>query len=113
MPAWLIPVLKSVLPYVGTIVSAAAPVFTKKSADAAANLSILQQQQITELQTAASGNDAHIKELALQMQNTLVVLEKGAALADKRHLRIMVLGISAIIISIISLGIALYIVVAR
>jgi hypothetical protein len=34
------PVLKSVLPYVGTIVTAAAPVFTKKSADAAANQTI-------------------------------------------------------------------------
>ena len=55
MPSWLIPVLKSVLPYVGTIVSAAAPVFTKKNADAA-NQAMLQQQQITELQAAASGN---------------------------------------------------------
>ena len=66
MPAWLIPALKSVLPYVGTIVSAAAPVFTKKSADAASSQAIL-QQQITELQVAASGNDAHIKALAMQM----------------------------------------------
>jgi hypothetical protein len=73
----------------------------------------LQQQQITELQAAASGNDAHIKELALQMQNTLMVLEKGAALADKRHLRTMVLNISAIIISLTSLGIALYAFLAR
>ena len=105
--------LKSVLPYVGTIVSAAAPVFTKKSADAAANQALLQQQQITELQAAASGNDAHIKELALQMQNTLGVLEKAAALADKRHLRIMVLCISAIIISVTSLVISIYIVLAR
>jgi len=113
MPAWLIPVLKSVLPYVGTIVSAAAPVFTKKSADAAANQTILQQQQITELQAAASGNDAHIKALAIQMQNTVEALEKGATLADKRHLRIMVLSISAIIISVSSLVIVLYVLFAR
>jgi hypothetical protein len=113
MPAWLLPVLKSVLPYVGTIVSAAAPVFTKKSADAAANQTILQQQQITELQAAASANDAHIKALATQMQNTVEALEKGATLADKRHLRIMVLSISATMISLASLGIALYILLAR
>ena len=109
MPAWLIPVLKSVLPYVGAIVTAAAPVFTRKSADAAANQSILQQQQITELQAAVSGNDAHIKELAIQMQNTVEALEVGAALAEKRHQWILVLCISAIVISVISLGTAWYI----
>ncbi|MCR4298426.1 MAG: hypothetical protein NUV75_06710 [Gallionella sp.] len=113
MPAWLIPVLKSVLPYVGTIVSAAAPVFTRKSADAAANQTILQQQQITELQAAASANDAHIKELAIQMQKTVEALETGASLAEKRHQRTMVLCISAIIISVTSLGTVLYIFLAR
>ena len=113
MPAWLIPVLKSVLPYVGTIISAAAPVFTKKSADAAANQAILQQQQITELQAAASGNDAHIKALAIQMQNTVEALEKGASLAEKRHQRIVVLCVLAITLSVTSLGAALYLVLAR
>lgn len=113
MPAWLIPVLKSVLPYVGTIVSAAAPVFTKKSANAATNQTVLQQQQITELQAAASANDAHIKALAIQIQNTVEALERGASLAEKRHQRIMVLCISAIIISVTSLGTALYIFLAR
>ena len=112
MPAWLIPVLKSVLPYVGTIVSAAAPVFTKKSANAAANQTILLQQQITELQAAASANDAHIKDLAIQLQNTVEALEKGVSLADKRHQWILVFCILAIIISVISLGTALYVLLA-
>jgi len=113
MPAWLIPVLKSVLPYVGTIVSAAAPVFTKKSADAAANQAILLQQQITELQAAASENDAHIKALAIQMQNTVEALESGALLAEKRHRWMMVLCIAALIISVISLSTAWYVLLAR
>ena len=113
MPVWLIPVLKSVLPYVGAIVSAAAPVFTRKSADAAANQAILLQQQITELQAAASANDAHIKELAIQMQNTVGALEQGALLAEKRHQQIIVLCVSAIVISVIALGTALYIFLAR
>lgn len=112
MPSWFIPVLKSVLPYVGTIVSAAAPVFTKKTADAA-NQAMLQQQQITELQAAASGNDAHIKALAVQLQNTVEALEKGASLADKRHQLVLVLCTSAIVISLISLVAALYILIAR
>jgi hypothetical protein len=112
MPTWLIPVLKSVLPYVGTIVSAAAPVFTKKNADAA-NQAMLQQQQINELQAAASGNDAHIKALAMQLQSTVEALEKGASLADKRHLRMIVLCIFTLSISLISMGTVLYFQVAR
>jgi|ERR1035437_1796019 uncharacterized protein YlxW (UPF0749 family) len=113
MPAWLIPALKAVLPHVGTIVSAAAPVFTKKKADAAPNQTMLLQQQITELQAAASENDAHIKELAAQIKNTLEVLEKGASLAERRHQRIVVLCIAAIVLSVISLFIALFILFAR
>lgn len=113
MPAWLIPVLKSVLPYVGTIISAAAPVFTKKTADAASNQAVLLQQQITELQAAASANDAHIKALAIQMQNTVEALEQGAALAETRHHWMIALSISATIISVISLGAVLYMFLAR
>ena len=113
MSSWLIPVLKSVLPYVGTIVSAAAPVFTRKNAEAAAGQAVLQQQQITELQAAASENDAHIKALAIQMQNTLEALEKSAALAEKRHQRITVLCLLAVTVSLLSLGAVLYLVAAR
>lgn len=113
MPAWLIPALKAVLPHVGTIVSAAAPAFTKKSADAVANQTMLLQQQITELQAAASENDAHIKELAAQIQNTVEVLEKGALLAEGRHQRILILCIAATVLSVTSLCTALFILVAR
>jgi hypothetical protein len=112
MPAWLIPALKAVLPHVGTIVSAAAPAFTKKSADAA-NQTMLLQQQITELQAAASENDAHIKELAAQIKNTVEALEKGASVAERRHRRILVLCIAATVLSVTSLCIALLILVAR
>jgi Tfp pilus assembly protein PilN len=113
MPAWLMPVLKTVLPYVGTIVSAAAPVFTKKSGDVAANQTVLLQQQITELQAAASANDAHIKELAIQLQHTVEALEKGASLADRRHQWMLVFSILAMLISVTSLGTVLYLLLAR
>jgi len=33
MAAWFIPALKAILPHVGTIVGAAAPVFTRKTAE--------------------------------------------------------------------------------
>ena len=68
MAAWLIPALKLVLPHVGTIFEAAAPVFTKKKPEEAPNQNALLQQQITELQAAASQNAAHIKDLAAQLE---------------------------------------------
>lgn len=112
MPAWLIPVLKSVLPYAGTIISAATPVFTKKSADAA-NQTMLLQQQVTELQAAASANDANIKALAIQLKSTVEALELGAALADRRHHRVLALAVAASLTAVIALGIAIYLVLGR
>jgi len=111
MAGWLLPVLKSVLPYVGTIVSTAAPVFTNKNSDDAANQATLLQRQITELQTAASANDAHIKELATQLQNTVAALEKGASLADRRYQWMLVLTILAILFAGLSLATALYLLI--
>ena len=113
MPAWLIPALKAVLPYVGTIVGAAAPAFTRKSADATANQPTMLQRQITELQAAASANDAHIKGLAAQMQNTVEVLEKAAAMADWRHQRMVVFCLAAMAVSLTSLGVALFLLVTK
>jgi hypothetical protein len=108
MPGWLIPALKAVLPHVGTIISTAAPVFSKKSAEAVSNQPTLLQQQINELQAAASANDVHIKELAAQIQKTVEVLEAGAALADRRHARMLLLCGAAAALSLIALCVALF-----
>jgi len=113
MPAWLIPILKAVLPHIGNIISATAPVFTKKSPGVVANQTTLLQQQITELQTAASENDAHIKELAAQIQNAVAVLEEAASIAEGRHRRILFLCIAAMVLSVTSLCTALFILVTR
>ena len=97
--AWLIPALKAVLPHVGTIVSAAAPVFTKKGADV--------QQQITELQSAASQNAANIKELAEQLRTTVAALEQAASIAEARLRRALLLCKIAIAVSVVALAAAL------
>jgi len=107
MAVWLIPALKAVLPHIGTILSVAVPVFTKKNSDAVANQALL-QQQITELQSAASQNALHIKELAAQLQNTVAALEQAALIAEARHQRIFLACIVAILLSVTSLGAALY-----
>ncbi len=113
MPAWLMPALKAVIPHIGTIVAAAAPVFTKKKGDAAANEMALLQQQITELQAAASANAAHIKELAAQIEKTVSALESGAAIAERAQQRGLVLGITASVISVLAGIAALVIFFAR
>jgi uncharacterized protein YlxW (UPF0749 family) len=106
MPAWLIPALKAVLPHIGTIVSAATPVFTKKSTEAAANQMQLLQQQITELQAAASANDAHIKALATQLQSAVTALELGAATMEKRLQRALWMAAAAAGLSAVAVCVA-------
>src|SRR5881396_4202461 len=112
MPAWLIPALKAVLPHIGTIISAAAPVFTRKNADAVANQALL-QQQITELQSAASQNAGHIKELAEQLQSTVAALEQAASIAEAKLRRALFVCVAATALSMVSLVIALVLVFGR
>ena len=111
MAVWLVPALKAILPHIGTILSVAVPVFTKKNPDADANQA-LQQQQIAELQSAASQNALHIKELAAQLQNTVAALEQAALIAEVRHRRVFLACIVAIILSIVSFSAALYFIFA-
>ena len=106
--AWFVPAVKAILPYVGSIVAAALPVFTtRKSDEAAAAQAQLLQQQIAELQSAASQNAVHIKELAEQLQKTVAALEQGASLAEPKYRRIAALCIGAVILSLIALGVSL------
>lgn len=108
MAAWLIPALKAVLPHLGAVISAATPVFTKKKADAAANQTALLQQQIGELQSAASQNAANIKELAAQLQSTVAALEQAALAAEVNQKRTKVFSIAAVILAVVALAVALF-----
>jgi len=102
--AWLLPAVKVILPYLSSIVAAALPVFTtRKSDEAAAAQAQLLQQQIAELQSAASQNAVHIKDLAGQLQKTVAALEQGALLAESRLRRTTALSIGALIVSCIAL----------
>ena len=113
MAAWLIPALKLVLPHVGTIFSAAAPVFTKKKPEEADSQTALLQQQITELQVAASQNAAHIKDLAAQLQRTVTALEEAAELTETKLRRAVVFSVIAVVASVAAVGIALFAMLAR
>jgi hypothetical protein len=106
MAAWLIPALKVVLPHVGTIVSAAAPAFTKKKPDA--DQSTLLQQQIGELQAAAAQNAAHIRELAVQLESTVAALDQAARRAEPKLRRAFLWCMAATGISALALCVALF-----
>ncbi len=108
MAAWLIPALKAVLPHLGTIISAASPVFTRKKADAASNPGPAPLGQIEELQAAASQNAAHIKALAAQLQSTVTALERAALLTDRKFQRLQWLCVAAAGLSVLATGVALY-----
>ena len=93
MAPWLIPALKAVLPHIGTIITAAKPVFTRKTdAPAGGDATPLPQQQIEELQAAAAQNATHVRELAGQLKDMVDALEQAAAQADARLRRAVWMG---------------------
>jgi len=103
MPSWLLPALKAVLPHVGSIVDAALPVFTRKKAEAGADLV---QQQIAELQSVAAQNAAHVKELAEQLQGTVAALQQSAAVAELRLRRATLAASISVAVSVAALLVA-------
>ena len=101
--AWWLPALKAVLPHVGTIIDAAKPVFTRKTAAAPGEQAELAQQQIAELQAAVSQNAANLRELAAQLQSTVAAIEQAAIAADRNLRRSLVFSITALVFSTVAL----------
>lgn len=106
MAPWILPALKAVLPHVKTIYDTAAPVFTKKKADTVPDPTQLLQQQISELQSAAAQNTAHVKELAAQLQSTVAAVQEAAALAEHRLRRVTIIAAVSTALSLTALLVA-------
>jgi len=92
MAAWL-PVMKTVLPYLTTIVTSAIPAFTAKKDD----------ERIAELQKAVKHNAESVRVLAEQMQRTVQAIEVGAASAERALASARRLGIVALVAAAVSL----------
>jgi hypothetical protein len=107
MPGWFLPAVKLILPHVGTIVTAAKPAFTKRKPDATDQGSVV-QQQIAELQAAASGNAALVKELAEKLQLTVTTLEEAAASTHERVKRLYAISVMAMLVALVSLVVAVF-----
>jgi hypothetical protein len=109
MAAWLLPALKVVLNNLPAIASVAVPVFTRRSAETA-NQAQLVQQQIAELQSAASQNAQTVQALAEQLQGTVAALQQAAAIAETRLRRAYLLCVAAIALSAVTLAVALFVI---
>ncbi len=108
MYAWLLPTIKAILPHVGTIITAAQPIFKSRKIDRSASSDeLLLQDQISELQEAASQNATNIRELAEQLQKTVMTLERAALENQQRTRRMMVMASTALACSVVSLAIVL------
>lgn len=96
MAAWL-PVVKVVLPYIGPVVSATLPVFTKKKSE---KVDPLVTQQIAELQEAVKANNESIKALAK-------ALEASAKADDAAARQARLLAATALALAAVALVVAL------
>lgn len=93
MPVWL-PLIKVVLPYVGPIVQAALPAFTRKKGDPT-----VVAQQIAELQEAVRSNDESLKSLARAM-------EESAKANDAATKQLRLLAFASVLVAIAALLVA-------
>lgn len=114
MAPWILPALKAILPHVGEIVSAAKPIFTRtKGNDTGVSVNAPVQQQIAELQAVAAQNDAHIRELAEQLQTTVTALEEAALTAEAKSQRLVRICVLSMGISVVAACVSLLVLVNR
>jgi uncharacterized protein YlxW (UPF0749 family) len=106
---WLV-VGKLVLNNLDTIIGVVKPAFTRKKVEALSTQTDLLNQQIAELQAAASNNAEQIATLAAQIKELVVALEQATADAiahrgATRRIAFAALGVSvlAVILAIASL----------
>ncbi|MFT3761862.1 MAG: hypothetical protein QM761_04445 [Pseudoxanthomonas sp.] len=97
-------------PYLPEIVRLAKPLFTRTPpADNAQHLRIdVLNEQIAELQNAATTNADAIGKLAADMQKTLEVLQLGAERAEKRVQSTQRIAWVAVTAALLSFGLAAY-----
>ena len=95
--ALLIPVLRAVLPHLGTILSAASPAFSSRTV----------APEIAELREAVSGNATHTRELAEQLERTVTALDETARVAEARLRLALWMAGGALALAAVALGLAI------
>ena len=93
---------KLVLDNLDTIMGVVKPAFTRKKVEALPSQTDLLNQQISELQAAASGNAEQIGQLAAQLKEVVAALEQAAKSAESEREKLRSLCVAAIAISVVS-----------
>ena len=94
---------KLVLANLDTIIGVVKPAFTRKKVEALPSQTDLLNQQISELQAAASGNAEQIRQLASQLKEVVAALEQAARSAASEREKLRRLCLVAMAISVVSI----------
>jgi hypothetical protein len=93
---------KLVLGNLDTIIGVVKPAFTRKKVEALPSQTNLLNQQIAELQAAASNNADQIGKLAAQFKDVVAALEQAAMNAQSDREKVRRLCLVALAISLVS-----------
>ena len=99
MPVW-IPLAKTVLPYLASVVTSAIPAFAARK-DHAKSLEA-HSDQISELQATATQNAASVKTLAEQLEKTVKAVDE----MSERHSQMRALGIASLTVAVFAVCVA-------
>jgi hypothetical protein len=103
---WLV-VGKLVLNNLDTIIGVVRPAFTRNKVDALPSQTDLLNQQIAELQAAASSNAEQIKTLAAQVKELVAALEQAATDAAVQRTHTRRIAFAATGISVVAMAVAI------
>ena len=92
-----------VLTNLDSIMGVVKPAFTRKKVEALPSQTDLLNQQISELQAAASGNAEQIRQLAAQLKEVVAALEQAASNAVSERQKLAKLCLVAMAISVVSI----------
>ena len=102
-----------VLTNLDTIIGVVKPAFTRKKVEGLPSQTDLLNQQILELQAAASSNADQIRQLAAQLKEVVAALELAARSAQSERQELRRLCLVAMAISLISLVAVIALIIVR
>ena len=104
---------KLVLANLDTIIGVVKPAFTRKKVETPASQTDLLNQQISELQAAASGNAEQIKQLSAQMKEVVAAFEQAARSAASERETLRRLCLVAMVTSVVSVIVVVALITIR
>ena len=104
---------KLVLANLDTIIGVVKPVFTRKKVEALPSQTDLLNQQISELQAAASTNAEQVKQLAAQLKEVVAALDQAEVNAATEREKVRRLCFISIAVSVVSIIAAIVLIIVR